>query len=562
MSTPQFDAIVIGSGITGGWSAKELTERGLKVLMIERGPKIEHQTDYKTETLAPWDLPFHGQGDANLYKREYFVQSKKGMFFNEFTQNHWVNDLENPYMQAENSSFDWFRGYQLGGKSLIWGRQCYRWSDIDFGANKADGHGIDWPIRYADLAPWYDHVEDYIGVSGSRDGLAVLPDGHYQPPMALNAGEALVKKAVEARFPERRVIIGRSANITRAVGDRSPCQYRGICARGCSYGAYFSTQSSTLPAARATGLLTLITDTVVESIIEDPATGRVTGVRTIGVKNKERNSFTAKLVFLNAGTINSVGVLLRSRSERSPHGLGGSSGNLGHYLMDHAGSMSAMALLHGIEDRTYYGNRPNNMIVPRFRNVERQEADFVRGYMYQGGAMRRGWKRGGGMAGLGADLKEKLHGPGEWMMVLGVFAECLPNASNRIALHATATDPQGLPQVEISFAYGANEKKALADAQIEAQRMFEAAGATVIMNSSEPDPGGSSIHEMGGARMGADPSQSVVNAFNQVHDAPNLFVTDGACMSSSACQNPSLTYMALTARACDTAVTKLKEGVL
>jgi choline dehydrogenase-like flavoprotein len=560
--TNDFDAIVIGSGITGGWSAKELTERGLRVLMIERGPMIEHQTGYTTETLAPWELPFHGQGDSNLYKREYFVQSKKRMFFNEWTQSHWVNDLANPYYQEKPGSFDWFRGYQLGGKSLIWGRQCYRWSDIDFGANKADGHGIDWPIRYADLEPWYDYVEDFIGVSGSREGLAVLPDGHFLPPMGLNAGEQRIKKAVEARFPDRRVIIGRSSNITKQVGDRGPCQYRNICARGCSYGAYFSTQASTLPAAQATGRLTLLTGTVVESITRDPSSGRATGVATISEDGKSWAYFRAPLIFLNAGTINSVGVLLRSRSEQFPQGIGGSSGVLGQYLMDHAGSLSARALIPGIEDRSYFGNRPNNIIIPRFRNVERREADFVRGYMFQGGALRRGWKRGGEMAGLGASLKQQLEGPGEWLMVLGVFAECLPYAHNRITLHPTKVDSQGLPQLSINFAYGDNEMRALADAEIEARQMFEAADATVLGTSAAPDPGGSSIHEMGGARMGDDPRTSVVNRYNQVHDTPNIFVTDGACMSSSACQNPSLTYMALTARACATAVSKLKEDAL
>ncbi|HZV08439.1 MAG TPA: GMC family oxidoreductase, partial [Novosphingobium sp.] len=381
-----FDAIVIGSGITGGWAAKELTERGLKVLMIERGPLIEHQSGYVNEMKAPWEMPFHGQGDANLYKREYFIQSKKTMFFNEWNQQHWANDKENPYSEAPGTKFEWYRGYQLGGKSLTWGRQCYRWSDTDFGANKADGHGIDWPIRYADVAPWYDHVEDFIGVSGSAEGLDILPDGHFLPPMELNAGERHVKALVEAQYPGRKLIIGRSANITRPVKDRAPCQYRGICNRGCSYGAYFSTQSSTLPAARATGRLTLMTDTVVERIEHDPATGKATGVRTIGTKDRKRGQFTARMIFCNAGTINTVGVLLRSTSERFPHGLGNSSGTLGKYLMDHATAMSAMALINGVDDRAYYGNRPNNIIMPRYRNIGADREDFLRGFSYQGGA--------------------------------------------------------------------------------------------------------------------------------------------------------------------------------
>ncbi|RVU02277.1 GMC family oxidoreductase [Novosphingobium umbonatum] len=555
----QFDAIVVGSGITGGWSAKELTQRGLKVLMIERGPPIEHQVDYKNEMKAPWEMPFHGFGDANLYKREYFIQSQKTMFFNEYNQDHWANDLANPYQQAQGTRFDWFRGYQLGGKSLIWGRQCYRWSDIDFGANKADGNGVDWPIRYADLAPWYDHVENFIGVSGSEEGLEVLPDGRFLPPMELRAAEKRVKQAIESHYPDRRMIIGRSSNITRQVGDRSPCQYRLLCSRGCSFGAYFSTQSSTLPAARATGLLTVLTDTVVEAVEHDPVTGLATGVRTVGTKDKKRQRFTARLVVMNAGTINTNAILLRSQSERFPNGLANSSGVLGRYLMDHASSTAAVGLVHGVDDRSYFGNRPNNIIIPRFRNIGGDTQAFHRGYMFQGAASRRGWKRGGDQAGLGAELKQELKGPGEWTMFLGAFAECMPKADNRITLHKSAIDTQGLAQVEIAFTFGANEQAALRDAESEARKMLEGAGCTVLMSSSQPDPGGSSIHEMGGARMGHDPAQSVVNRFNQAHDVPNLLITDGACMSSSACQNPSLTYMALTARACDAAVSRMKE---
>jgi choline dehydrogenase-like flavoprotein len=558
----QFDAIVVGSGITGGWAAKELTERGLKVLMIERGRMIEHQSGYTKETLAPWELPFHGQGDADLIARDYPVQSQQKLFFNEWTQDHWVNDREHPYQTAPGDSFVWMRGYQLGGKSLIWGRQCYRWSDIDFGANKKDGNGVDWPIRYKDVASWYDHVEDFIGVSGSQEGLEVLPDGKFLPAMALNAAEKHIKAKLESNFPGRKLIIGRSANITRQVGDRAPCQYRGICARGCSYGAYFSTQSSTLPAAQATGRLTLLTDTIVERVMTDPATGKATGVATSSTKDAKRQTFTGKIVFLNAGTINSVALLLRSISAHSPTGLANSSGTLGHYLMDHGQASSALGLVHGVDDRTYWGNRPNGIIVPRFRNLDGETRDFVRGYAYQGGALRRGWKRGGDTEGLGSTLKAQLEGPGEWLVTLGAFAECLPEARNRITLHPTAVDSLGMPQVEIAFRHGENTRRALQDAAVEAKRMLEAAGVTVLSSSADVQPGGTAIHEMGGARMGADPAHSVVNGLNQTHDVPNLFITDGACMSSTACQNPSLTYMALTARACDYAVSQLKEARL
>ncbi|MBA4761783.1 GMC family oxidoreductase [Sphingomonas sp.] len=555
----EFDAIVVGSGITGGWSAKELCEAGLKVLMIERGRPIEHQSGYTTETAAPWELPYRGLGDPAQLEREQPVQRKLWQV-NEWNQQYFVNDRENPY-QTAGAPFTWFRSYQLGGRSLVWGRQSFRWSDYDFGANKADGHGTDWPVRYADMDRWYSHVESFIGVSGTREGLPQLPDGEFQPPIPLNAAETRVKAAVERAFPGRKMIPGRPANLTRKIGDRGPCQYRGICSRGCSYGAYFSTQSSTLPAARATGNLTLLTDTAVESIVFDPTTNRVTGVQTIDANTKARRSFTARMVFVNAGAFNSVALLLRSRSERFVNGLANSSGVLGRYIMDHAVAMAARAIVPGIADRTYYGNRPNNAIIPRFRNIGDDKAPFLRGYAYQGGAVRRGWRRGGDMAGTGDALKDTLGEPGDWVLSLTAFAETLPYAENRITLDK-AVDSLGLPQLKIAFDFRENEYAALRDAETEARRMLEAAGARVIASSHQPGAGGTSVHEMGGARMGNDPATSVLNEYNQAHDAPNLFVTDGAAMSSSACQNPSLTYMALTARACANAVSMLKEGRL
>jgi choline dehydrogenase-like flavoprotein len=559
--TDTFDAIVIGSGITGGWAAKELCEKGLKVLMVERGRMVEHQAGYTTETLAPWELPYRGQGDGALFAKDYSVQSL-GRAFDEWTYKFFVNDREHPYQTTEKEPFQWRRGYQLGGRSLMWGRQCYRWSDLDFGANKADGHGVDWPIRYADLAPWYDHVESFIGVSGSHEGLAHLPDGNFQPPMPLNAVEKHLKQAVETRWPDRRVIIGRTANLTQEKGDRAPCQYRGICARGCSYGAYFSTQSSTLPAARATGNLTLLTDTLVERINYDPKSCRATGISTIDAKSGTRSQFQARIIFLCASTINSVAVLLRSRSEAFPTGLANSSQVLGHYLMDHAQTMSAFAKVNGFEDRTYYGNRPNNFIVPRFRNVTAHSEGAVRGYSYQSLAARHGWSEGGVQPGIGAPFKEKMHGPGNWFIAMGAFAECLPRAENRITLDESRSDPDGLAQIRIAFAHGDNERQLLSDAKKEAIAMVQSIGATVVSASDEPGLGGTSVHEMGGARMGWDPATSVLNRYNQAHDVDNLFVTDGAAMASSACQNPSLTYMALTARACSTAVSMMKEGKL
>lgn len=556
----EFDAIVVGSGITGGWAAKELTEAGLKVLMIERGRNIRHQQDYETETKAPWDLPFRGEGDAALYEREYPVQMLN-RHFTEYTQGHFVNDAQNPYATGAETNFTWFRSYQLGGRSLTWGRQSYRWSDYDFGANKRDGHGTDWPIRYADLAPWYDKVEDFIGVSGAAEGLAQLPDGKFQPPMALNAVEAHAREAIRAQWPERCLTIGRTANLTQEKEGRAKCQYRSICARGCSFGAYFSTQSSTLPAAEKTGNLTVITDAVVEAVDYDPVTRRATGVRYIDTKTKQRHAVKSRIVFLNAGAFNSVHVLLNSASEVMPNGLGNSSGVLGTHIMDHANVLSAMALMPGWEAHTSFGNRPTGVIVARYRNMETMDGvGHTRGYSFQGGALQSTWTAGKREAGIGADYKEKLRHPGMWRMVLVGFADCIPRKSNRLTLDRGRTDSNGLPVLKVDFAFGKEEHAALAQAKQDAAEMLTAAGGKVVMGFDQPGAGGTAIHEMGGARMGNDPKTSVLNKWSQSHDVANLFVTDGAQMSSSACQNPSLTYMALTARACDAAVSMLREG--
>lgn len=557
-----FDAIVVGSGISGGWAAKELTQAGLKVLMIERGREIRHQQDYDTETKAPWDMPLRGQGDTALYEREYPVQMLN-RHFNEFTEGHFVNDAQNPYQTAADTDFTWFRSYQLGGRSLTWGRQCYRWSDYDFGANARDGHGTDWPIRYADIAPWYDKVESFVGVSGAKEGLAQLPDGQFQPPMALNVVEQHTRAEIAKRWPERCLTIGRTANLTQGKPDegRAPCQYRSICARGCSFGAYFSTQSSTLPAATATGNLTVITDAVVEAVDYDPATRRARGVRYFDTKTRTHKTASARLVFLNAGAFNSVHVLLNSASEAMPQGLANSSGVLGTHIMDHANTLSAAAIMPGFEGHTTFGNRPTGIVIPRYRNMDRMDGiGHTRGFSFQGGALQSTWTQGKRLEGVGEDYKATLRRPGPWRMVLVAFADCVPRASNRLTLDRSKTDANGLPQLKIEFAYGAEEHAALAQAKAEAAEMLTAAGGQVIMGFDRPGAGGSSIHEMGGARMGRDPKTSVLNQWSQAHDVANLFVTDGAQMSSSACQNPSLTYMALTARAADAAVSMLREG--
>lgn len=560
MASSDFDAIVVGSGITGGWAAKELTEKGLKVLLVERGRNIEHVVDYKTERLAPWELPFRGEGDAALYAREYAVQSKN-WHFNEWTQEHFVNDRENPYATPEDQEFNWWRSYNLGGRSLTWGRQSYRWSDYDFAANKRDGIGTDWPIRYADLARWYDYVEEFIGVSGAAEGLAQLPDGKFQPPMALNIVERHLREVIGKRWPDRRLTIGRTANLTQEKEGRAACQHRNICARGCSYGAYFSTQSSTLPAAQETGRLTLITDSIVEGVEYDAARKRASGVRVLNIKTGKRTTYQARLIFLNAGAFNSVHILLRSRSDVFPNGLANSSGALGTHIMDHATTLSGAAIMPGFEQHTSFGNRPTGIVIPRFRNLDRNDAPaFTRGYSYQGGALQSTWSAGKREAGIGVEFKDRLRRPGPWRMMLVTFAESLPRAENRLSIHPTQRDNHGAPLLNIAFSHGENERRALADAKAEAAAMLTAAGGRVIRGFDQPGAGGSAIHEMGGARMGHDPTTSVLNKWSQAHDVPNLFVTDGAQMSSSACQNPSLTYMALTARACDAAVSMLKDG--
>lgn len=558
----EFDAIVVGSGITGGWAAKEFTEAGLKVLLLERGRMIEHQTGYETEMKAPWEMPFRGVGDAELYVREYAVQMRN-RHFTEFTQGHFVNDRENPYTTAPGTDFNWFRSYNLGGRSLTWGRQSYRWSDYDFMANKRDGHGTDWPVRYADLAPWYDKVEEFIGVSGAAEGLPQLPDGKFQPPMALNVVEKAVREKIAEKWPDRRLTAGRTANLTQAKDDRAECQRRSICARGCSYGAYFSTQSSTLPAAQKTGNLTLVTDAVVEKVDYDLATHRVTGVRWVDTKTKERKRATARLVFLNAGAFNSVHILLNSASGVMPNGLANGSGVLGTHIMDHASTLSAVALMPGFEQWTTFGNRPTGIIIPRFRNLDALDGrGHTRGFSYQGGALQSGWTRGKRQAGIGAEYKETLQPPGPWRIVLVAFADCIPRKSNRLTLNRSRADDNGLSLLNIEFAFGKEEQAALADAKAEAAAMLTHAGGNVIMGFDQPGAGGSAIHEMGGARMGWDPATSVLNRWSQAHEIANLFVTDGAQMSSSACQNPSLTYMALTARACEYAVQRLREGAI
>lgn len=558
-----FDAIVVGSGISGGWAAKELCEKGLKTLVLERGAPLTHGKDYVTEHMPPWQIPYGDRPVRDLYERDYPVQSQS-FAFGETTRHFFNNDRENPYVRSPDKPFNWFRGGRVGGKSLIWGRQVYRWSDLDFSANQRDGNGVDWPIRYGDIAPWYSHVEKFIGVSGQAENLPQLPDSEFLPPMTMNTVEKHFKAKIETQM-KRTVTIGRAAILTQPHNGRGACHYCGPCPRGCSVGAYFSSMSSTLPAAEKTGNLTLRANSVVEGLDYDPAKKRISAVRVIDAQTGERKRFTAKLVFLCASTVGSLQILLNSKSETFPNGLANRSGTLGHYLMDHISRAGAVAVMPGFEGHYYHGNRPNGVYVPRFRNLAGRDgdADFSRGYGYQVAAMPLEWRAmSAQIPGFGAAFKQALRKPGPWIVYLAGFGECLPYRDNQVQLDATQRDRFGIPQVTFDFRFRDNEQRMRKDLIAQARAMLDVAGAQHISAMDIPNVGGDAIHEMGGARMGADPTQSVLNAHNQAHDVANLFVSDGACMTSSSCVNPSLTYMALTARAVDYATQQLRAGVI
>ena len=555
--THTFDAIVVGSGISGGWAAKELCQKGLKTLVLERGRDVKHVDDYPTMFKNPWDFDHHDMVTQEM-KKNYPVQSRTGSF-NENNKHFFVNDLENPYTTPEDKRFDWIRGYHVGGRSLTWGRQCYRLSDLDFTANAKDGVGVDWPIRYKDIAPWYDYVESFAGISGKAEGLPHLPDGKFLPPMEMNCVERHMGDRIKRHFKGRLMTIGRAANLTKAHHNRGPCQYRNMCKRGCPYGGYFSSNAATLPAAAETGNLTLRPHSIVHSIIFDPEKGKAKGVRVIDGETNKTFEFFARIVFLNASTLGSTQILLNSKSSHHPDGLGNSSGALGHYLMDHHFQVGGSATFEDFEEQYYYGRRPNGIYIPRFRNLKGQEMDYLRGFGYQGGASREGWDRGQKQLGFGAAFKDSLSKPGPWKMGLTGFGECLPEYENKVELNEEVRDKWGLPTLKISAAFRENEHLMRKDMMTSAGEMLEAAGGKNISLRNQPAIPGLGIHEMGTARMGRDPKTSVLNGHNQLHDCPNVFVTDGACMTSSGCQNPSLTYMALTARACDFAVQELKK---
>lgn len=561
MSDNTYDAIVVGSGISGGWAAKELTEKGLKVLMLERGRSLEHVRDYVNEDKEIWEFPHRDRRTREMVENHPVL--RRDYPLNEQTLGSWVNEQESPYEEVKR--FDWYRSYQVGGRSLLWGRQSYRFNKMDFEANLREGIAVDWPIRYEDLAPWYDYVEGFAGISGSLEGLEVLPDGNFLPPMDLNCVEQDVAARIRAHYNNNRhLIIGRVANLTesRPEQNRVQCQYRNRCWRGCSYGAFFSTQSTTLPAAMATGNLTLRPWSIVTRVLYDKDTRRATGVEMIDAETHEVIEYRARIIFLNASTFNSTWILMNSATDVWPDGLGSSSGELGHNVMDHHFRVGASGRVEGYEDKYHYGRRPNGFYIPRFRNVGDDRRDYLRGFGYQGSASRTGWSRNIAELDVGADLKHALSTPGDWRIGATGFGEMLPYHENRVFMNRDRTDAWGLPILAFDVEIKDNEHRMRRDMINDAVEMLEAAGVKDVTPSDSGYSPGMGIHEMGTARMGRDSRTSVLNAFNQVWDAPNVFVTDGACMTSASCVNPSLTYMALTARAADYAVQELQRGNL
>lgn len=552
-----FDAIVVGSGISGGWAAKELTERGLKVIMLERGENVEHIKDYEKSNKPIWEYPHRG-GRTQKMIEEYPVL-KRDYPLNERSLHWWVKDSECPYVETKR--FDWFRGYHVGGRSLMWGRQSYRWSDLDFEANAKDGIAIDWPIRYKDIEPWYTHVEKFAGIQGSYENLPQLPDSHFLPAMPLNVVEKDVGERIKKYYNNKRtLIIGRTAHVTAPIPGRTVCQYRDMCSNGCPFGGYFSTQSSTLPAAMATGNLTLRPFSIVTEIIYDKETKKAKGVRVLDAETNQTYDFLSKIVFVCASAFNSTWVLMNSATDIWPDGLGSSSGELGHNVMDHHFRCGANGDVDGYEDKYYFGFRPTGFYIPRFRNLPGDEKrDYLRGFGYQGSASRQGWSREIKEMTIGADFKDMLAEPGPWRIGATAFGEILPYHDNTISLDKNKKDKWELPVLAMNVEIKENEKKMRQDMMNDMKEMLEASGMKNVTTFNNDYFPGMGIHEMGTARMGKDPKTSVLNANNQVWDCKNVFVTDGACMTSASCVNPSLTYMAMTARATAFAVDELKK---
>lgn len=551
-----YDAIVVGSGISGGWAAKELCEKGLKVLMLDKGWELKHG-EYETAFKHPWEFKYRGRITDKQRQSHPFLS--RDYPYSEHNEKYWFNDEDSPYTEVKR--FDWYRPNIVGGKSIMWGRQSYRLSEMDFEANAKEGIAIDWPVRYKDIAPWYDYVEKFAGISGQKEGLPQLPDGQFLPPMEMNCLEKHVAAKIKENFKDRIMTIGRVANLTQGINGRAACQYRNLCSRGCSYGAYFSTQSATLPAAMKTGNLTVRPLSIVSEVIYDEKTGKASGVRVIDVNNKDNvTEFFAKIIFMNASTLGTTLILLNSISNRFPNGLGNDSDQLGRNLMDHHFRCGASGTYEGFKDQYYFGRRANGFYIPRFRNIGKNDRDYIRGFGYQGGASRTGWQRGIAEMGVGKDFKESLLVPGDWTIGMTAFGECLPYQENRVYLNKEKLDKWGMPTLTIDCEFKENEMKMRKDMMNDAAEMLEAAGLKNVNTYDNGSFPGMGIHEMGTARMGKDPKTSVLNGFNQMHAVKNVFVTDGSFMTSAGCQNPSLSYMAFTARACDYAVKEMKKG--
>lgn len=555
-----FDAIVIGSGISGGWAAKELCEKGLKTLVLERGRNVEHKKDYPTMVSNPWDMPHRNQ--IPLADRLENPVVNRCYAYKEDTEHFFVKDSEHPYLQDK--PFDWVRGYQVGGKSLIWARQTQRWSKYDFEGPERDGFAVDWPIRYEDIAPWYSYVERFVGVSGNYDGVETLPDGEFLPAWEMNCVEKDIRDRILAAYKDRHVMIGRCAHLTQPQQHhlqmgRGQCMARNQCYRGCPFGAYFSSNAATLPAAAATGNLTIRPDSVVHSIIYDDQKEKVTGVRVVDRETKSVSEYFAKVIFLNASALNSNLILLNSTSNRFPNGLGNDSGILGRYVAFHNYRGNISASFEGMEDKYYFGRRPTAVMMPNFRNVKKQEMDFLRGYMTFYTAGRGGW---GGKRDLpfGAEFKDQNSVPGPWHVFMMMQGETIPKESNFVSLSTSEKDAWGIPLLKVNVDYDDNDEKILKDFLEQGSEMLSKAGCKDIRTSDSKQAPGLDIHEMGGVRMGRDPETSLLNGWNQMHACKNVFVTDGACMTSTGTQNPSITYMALTARAVDFAVKQLNSG--
>ena len=557
----EFDAIVIGTGMSGGWAIKELTEAGLETLALERGRMVRHKLDYETEHKSPWEIS--GRGRVKPEELEHYPVQKRTYIFSEYTRHFFAKDTEYPIVEEE--PFTWIQTNVVGGRSLLWARQSYRFSPMDFTANLKDGHGVDWPLRYSDLALWYERVEKAIGISGSAEGLPQLPDGAFLRPMEMNAVEKYAKKRIEAAYPDRRMIIARTATLSEDHAGRRACHYCGPCERGCSTSSYYSTQSVALPAAKRTGKLTLKADSLVESILYDPKNHRASAVRVIDTVTGDTTEYHARVIFLCASAMGTARVLLNSKSERFPDGLANSSGMVGRNLIEHHARVGARGTVDGFDDRYYEGNRPCGTYIPRFRNLDGapQHPDFLRGYGVQGSASRAGWSRGQSASGFGASFKEELSRPGPWSLMFQGYGEMLPRVENHCRLDPEITDAWGIPALRFSVTRSANERAMRKDMAATCAEMLETVGARNIRTFDLSDvPPGTPNHEMGSARMGRDPRTSVLDRWNRCHDVPNLFITDGSCMTSAACQNPSLTYLALTARASNHAISLLKKGEL